>query len=97
MPVKPRDPQCGHLAQGRRSFSFGRFSPVRSCRSWSRTTRRNVAIAGNEPFSAQTKTFTDRRLCAAIVDRLTFAVRQIIDTGSASYRLDRPAAKRAAA
>jgi IstB-like ATP binding protein len=33
-----------------------------------------------------TKTFTDPRLCAAVVDRLTFAG-QIIETGSTSYRL----------
>ncbi len=32
------------------------------------------------------KTFTDPRLCAAIVDRLTFAG-QIIETGTTSYRL----------
>jgi hypothetical protein len=31
-----------------------------------------------------TKTFTDPRLCAAIVDRLTFAG-QIIETGTTSY------------
>lgn len=30
-----------------------------------------VAIASNEAFSGWTKTFTDPRLCAAIVDRLT--------------------------
>jgi DNA replication protein DnaC len=40
----------------------------------------------NEPFSGWTKTFTDPRLCAAIVDRLTFAG-QIIETGTISYRL----------
>jgi hypothetical protein len=33
-----------------------------------------------------TKTFTDPRLCAAIVDRLTFGG-NIIETGSDSYRL----------
>jgi IstB-like ATP binding protein len=33
-----------------------------------------------------TKTFTDPRLCAAIVDRLTFAG-QIVETGTVSYRL----------
>ena len=32
-----------------------------------------VAIASNESFSGWTKTFTDPRLCAAIVDRVTFA------------------------
>jgi DNA replication protein DnaC len=43
-------------------------------------------IASNELFSAWTETFTDPRLCAAIVDRLTFAG-QIIETGTTSYRL----------
>jgi DNA replication protein DnaC len=33
-----------------------------------------------------TKTFTDPRLCAAIVDRLTFGG-NIIETGTNSYRL----------
>ena len=51
-----------------------------------REERASVAIASNEPFSAWTKTFTDPRLCAAIVDRLTFAG-QIIETGTTSYRL----------
>jgi len=45
-----------------------------------------VAIASNESFSGWTKTFTDPRLCAAIVDRLTFGG-NIIETGTASYRL----------
>ena len=35
-----------------------------------------------------TKTFTDPRLCAAIVDRLTFGG-NIIETGTDSYRLAR--------
>lgn len=51
-----------------------------------REERSAIAIASNEPFSSWTKTFTDPRLCAAIVDRLTFAG-QIIETGSVSYRL----------
>jgi DNA replication protein DnaC len=46
----------------------------------------SVAIASNESFSGWTKTFTDPRLCAAIVDRLTFAG-NIIETGTQSYRL----------
>ena len=46
-----------------------------------REERSAIAIASNEPFSSWTKTFTDPRLCAAIVDRLTFAG-QIIETGS---------------
>ena len=51
-----------------------------------REERSAIAIASNEPFSSWTKTFTDPRLCAAIVDRLTFAG-HIIETGSTSYRL----------
>ena len=51
-----------------------------------REERSAVAIASNEPFSGWTKTFTDPRLCAAIVDRLTFAG-QILETGTVSYRL----------
>lgn len=60
-----------------------------------REERLAVAIASNEP-AGWTKTFTGPRLCAAIVDRLTFAG-QIIETGSTSYllahtRKQRPAA-----
>jgi DNA replication protein DnaC len=51
-----------------------------------REERSAVAIASNEAFSGWTKTFTDPRLCAAIVDRLTFAG-HIIHTGTQSYRL----------
>ncbi|GAA2052303.1 hypothetical protein GCM10009839_69560 [Catenulispora yoronensis] len=47
----------------------------------------SVAIASNESFSGWTKTFTDPRLCGAIVDRLTFNG-TIIETGNQSYRLD---------
>src|SRR6266852_7866577 len=52
------------------------------------------AIASNEPFSGWTKTFTDPRLCAAIVDRLTFAGK-IVETGTESYRLAHARAQRA--
>jgi len=45
-----------------------------------------VAIASNDSFSGWTNTFTDPRLCAAIVDRLTFGG-NIIETGTSSYRL----------
>ena len=45
-----------------------------------REERNSIAIASNEPFSGWTKTFTDPRLCAAIVDRLTFGG-NIIETG----------------
>ncbi|MER7506712.1 ATP-binding protein [Nonomuraea pusilla] len=45
-----------------------------------------VAIASNESFSGWTKTFTEPRLCAAIVDRLTYGG-NIVETGTESYRL----------
>ena len=51
-----------------------------------REEKNSVAIASNESFSGWTKTFTDPRLCAAIVDRLTFNG-TIIETGTDSYRL----------
>jgi len=51
-----------------------------------REERNSVAIASNESFSGWTRTFTDPRLCAAIVDRLTFNG-TIIETGTNSYRL----------
>ncbi len=51
-----------------------------------REEKNSVAIASNESFSGWTKTFTDPRLCAAIVDRLTFGA-HIIETGTQSYRL----------
>ncbi|MFD2796450.1 IS21-like element helper ATPase IstB [Promicromonospora vindobonensis] len=51
-----------------------------------REEKASVAIASNESFAGWTKTFTDPRLCAAIVDRLTFNG-AIIETGTDSYRL----------
>ncbi|MFF1746201.1 IS21-like element helper ATPase IstB [Streptomyces mirabilis] len=51
-----------------------------------REEKNSVAIASNESFGGWTKTFTDPRLCAAIVDRLTFNG-AIIETGTQSYRL----------
>ncbi len=52
-----------------------------------------VTIASNDSFSGWTKTFTDPRLCAAIVDRLTFGG-NIIETGTSSYRLAHARAQR---
>jgi len=60
-----------------------------------REEKNSVAIASNESFSGWTKTFTDPRLCAAIVDRLTFGG-NIIETGTDSYRLAHTLAHRAA-
>jgi len=57
-----------------------------------REEKNSVAIASNESFSGWTKTFTDPRLCAAIVDRLTFGG-NILETGTASYRLARTRAQ----
>lgn len=51
-----------------------------------REEKASVAIASNESFAGWTKTFTDPRLCAAIVDRLTFGG-IIIEIGTESYRL----------
>ena len=51
-----------------------------------REERASIAIASNAAFSEWTSTFTDPRLCAAIVDRLTFDA-HIITTGTDSYRL----------
>lgn len=51
-----------------------------------REEKASVAIASKESLSGWTKTFTDPRLCAAIVDRLTFNG-TIIETGTNSYRL----------
>jgi hypothetical protein len=51
-----------------------------------------VAIASDEALSGWTKTFTAPRLCAAIVDRLTFGG-TIIKTGTKSYRMAQTRAK----
>lgn len=51
-----------------------------------REEKSSVAIASNESFGDRTKTCTDPRLCAAIVDRLTFNG-TIIETGTDFYRL----------
>lgn len=55
----------------------------------------SIAVASNQAFSAWTKTITDPRLCAAIVDRLTYQG-QIIQTGTQSYRLAHSRTARAA-
>src|SRR5262249_43763428 len=60
-----------------------------------REERASIAIASNAAFSEWTATFTDPRLCAAIVDRLTFDA-HIINTGTDSYRLRAAKARQAA-
>ena len=52
-----------------------------------REEKNSIAIASNESFAGWTKTFTDPRLCAAIVDRLTYGG-TIIETGTTGYRLN---------
>ncbi|MGW7414571.1 IS21-like element helper ATPase IstB [Streptomyces sp. NPDC054863] len=61
-----------------------------------REEKNSVAIASNESFSGWTKTFTDPRLCAAIVDRLTFGS-NFIETGTESYRLSHTRAQQQSA
>ena len=51
-----------------------------------REERASIAVASNAPFSEWTKTFTDPRLAAAVIDRITFRA-HIIETGTTSYRL----------
>lgn len=51
-----------------------------------REERASVAAASNHPFSEWGQTFSDPRLAAAVVDRLTFRA-HIIETGTDSYRL----------
>jgi len=51
-----------------------------------REERRAMAVASNAPFSEWKRTFTDPRLCSAIVDRLTYNA-HIIETGTQSFRL----------
>jgi DNA replication protein DnaC len=51
-----------------------------------REEKASIAVASNAPFSEWGQTFTDPRLAAAIVDRLTFNA-LIVVTGSESYRL----------
>jgi hypothetical protein len=51
-----------------------------------REERASVAVASNAPPSEWGQTFTDPRLAAAVVDRLTFRA-HVIETGSESYRL----------
>jgi DNA replication protein DnaC len=59
-----------------------------------REERRAVAVASNAPFSEWKRTFTDPRLCSAIVDRLTYNA-HIIETGTDSFRLAQASRARA--
>jgi DNA replication protein DnaC len=61
-----------------------------------RDERASIACASNAPFSEWGRTFTDPRLAAAVVDRLTFNA-HIIQTGTSSYRLHAGRSKKGAA
>ena len=61
-----------------------------------REERASIACASNAPFSEWGNTFTDPRLAAAVVDRLTFNA-HIIQTGTSSYRLTSTRNKKGAA
>lgn len=50
-----------------------------------RTERRAIVVTTNLPFSEFTKVFSDKRLCAAVLDRLTHNA-HIIDTGQMTKR-----------
>lgn len=58
-----------------------------------REERASIACASNAPFSEWGNVFTDPRLAAAVVDRLTFNA-HIIQTGTTSYRLTTSTARR---
>ncbi|WNI33369.1 IS21-like element helper ATPase IstB [Streptomyces sp. ITFR-6] len=57
-----------------------------------REEKNSIAAASNAAFTGGSSTFTDPRLCTAIVDRLTFNA-TIIETGTQSYRLAHSKAK----
>lgn len=61
-----------------------------------REERASIACATNAPFSEWGATFTDPRLAAAVVDRLTFNA-HVIQTGTTSYRLRTTRARKGAA
>jgi DNA replication protein DnaC len=60
-----------------------------------REERASIACASNAPFSEWGATFTDPRLAAAVVDRLTFNA-HIVQTGTTSYRLSASRTKKGA-
>ena len=61
-----------------------------------RDEKASIAVASNHPFSEWGRTFTDPRLAAAVVDRVTFNA-HIIETGTNSYRLHTTRTKNGAA
>lgn len=53
----------------------------------------SIILTTNLPFSEWTQMFPERRLCKAVVDRLTFNA-HIIETGTDSWRFKRSVARR---
>lgn len=84
----------GCRPSGPSSPAWPKPPPATRCPIAEREEKNSVAIASNESFGGWTRTFTDPRLCAAIVDRLTFGG-NIIETGTESYRLASTRAARA--
>ena len=92
-PLRPRRPAL-HL--GRARLHGTRPSRRRAALPGSHRARGKSERRGGIQRAVQfgwTKTFTDPRLCAAIVDRLTYKG-QIIETGTSSYRLAHARANR---
>lgn len=58
-----------------------------------REERRAITIASNAPFSEWKQTFTDPRLCSAIVDQVTFNA-HIVETDTDSFHLAQTQKKR---
>jgi len=57
-----------------------------------REERNSIAVAPSEAFTGWSRTFTDPRLCATIVDLLT--LHATIETGTKAYRLARTKAQK---
>ncbi|MFE0654483.1 ATP-binding protein [Streptomyces sp. NPDC059534] len=61
-----------------------------------REERHAIAMASERPFTEWDQIFTDKRLCQATVDRLTFGA-HTIETSTQPFRLGGTTAKRKAA
>ncbi|OLT12432.1 hypothetical protein BJF78_04360 [Pseudonocardia sp. CNS-139] len=92
---RPRWPATGSCTPWPRSWSTNSSKPptTRSCPRPSPATAASTCCSRSSPNARRRtpsrSTFTDPRLCAAIVDRLTFGG-NIIEAGTDSYRLPQP-------
>lgn len=64
----------------------GQFTPIHEAWWTPACNAHGGAVGTRAPFAGWGKIFTDPKLCAAIVDRLTFGG-NILETGTESYRL----------